>query len=216
MLYQAGLPATPERGPANGVPDHMRQTDLFEEPAGFPAGFRYAEALITAREEQDLVREIEGLPFKEFEFHGFFGKRRVVSYGWRYDFNHGGLQKTDDMPDFLLAVRERAAGLAGLPMEGLQQVLLTEYGPGAAIGWHKDRSVFGEVVGVSLLSACIFRLRRKAGGRWERTSLKLQPRSAYLLQGSVRTDWEHSIPAVDRLRYSITFRSIVERVPRQR
>jgi alkylated DNA repair dioxygenase AlkB len=194
----------------------MSQPDLFEGPAVFPAGFRYAERLVTVREEQELVREIEGLPFKEFEFHGFFGKRRVVPYGWRYDFNQGGLQKTEDMPDFLLAIRERAADFAALPAAGLRQVLLTEYHPGAASGWHKDRSVFGEVVGVSLLSPCTFRLRRKAGERWERMSLELRPRSAYLLQGPVRTNWEHSIPAVDRLRYSITFRNIVERARRQR
>lgn len=177
MLCQVTRRPPSERGSANGVSDHMRQPDLFEEPAGLPAGFRYAEGLITAGEEQDLVREIEGLPFKEFEFHGFFGKRRVVAYGWRYDFNHGGLEKTEDMPDFILAIRERAAEFAGLPAAGLQQVLLTEYRPSAAIGWHKDRSVFGEVVGISLLSPCTFRLRRKAGERWERLSLELQPRS---------------------------------------
>jgi alkylated DNA repair dioxygenase AlkB len=165
----------------------------------------------SAAEEQGLVRELEQLPFKEFEFHGFLGKRRVASFGWRYDFNHGGLQKTEDMPDFLLPIRDRAAAFASLTASDLQQVLLTEYRPGAAIGWHKDRSVFGEVVGISLLSPCTFRLRRKAGQGWERRSLELQPRSAYLLQGEVRTDWEHGIPAVDQLRYSITFRNIIER-----
>jgi alkylated DNA repair dioxygenase AlkB len=189
----------------------MSQPDLFQAPARLPAGLRYAADLISAAEEQGLVRELEQLPFKEFEFHGFLGKRRVVSFGWRYDFNHGGLQKTEDMPDFLLPIRDRAADFASLTAAALQQVLLTEYRPGAAIGWHKDRSVFGEVVGISLLSACTFRLRRKAGQGWERRSLELQRRSAYLLQGEVRTDWEHSIPAVDQLRYSITFRNIIER-----
>jgi alkylated DNA repair dioxygenase AlkB len=89
----------------------------------------------------------------------------------------------------------------------LQQVFLTEYRPGATIGWHKDRSVFGEVVGISLLSACTFRLRKKAHAGWERTSIELAPRSAYLLQGEVRCEWEHNIPAVSDLRYSITFRN---------
>ena len=129
----------------------MSQPDLFQAPARLPAGFRYATELITAAEEQGLVRELEELPFKEFEFHGLLGKRRIVSFGWRYDLNHGGLQKTEDMPDFLLAIRDRAADFASLTASALQQVLLTEYRPGAAIGWHKDRSVFGEVVGVSLL-----------------------------------------------------------------
>jgi len=33
-------------------------------------------------------------------------------------------------------------------------------------------------------------------------------RSAYLLRGPVRRDWEHSIPPLDQLRYSVTFRSV--------
>jgi alkylated DNA repair dioxygenase AlkB len=212
-VVSADTQALPERGPGEGVPTHMSQPDFFGEPERFPSGFRYTEGLITAREEQSLIREIAGLPFKEFEFHGFLGKRRVVSFGWRYDFNHGGLQKTVDIPDCLLPVRERAASFAGLAAAELQQVLLTEYRPGAAIGWHKDRWVFGEIVGVSL---CTFRLRRKVNERWERMSLELQPRSAYLLQGPVRTGWEHGMPAVSRLRYSITFRNIIIERDRRR
>jgi alkylated DNA repair dioxygenase AlkB len=89
----------------------------------------------------------------------------------------------------------------------LQQVLVTEYDAGAGIGWHRDKAVFGEVVGISLLSPCRFRLRRKAGTTWERVSLTAEPRSGYLLSGPSRTEWEHSIPEVDELRYSITFRN---------
>ena len=111
------------------------------------------------------------------------------------------VEATEDMPDFLLPLRERAAAFAGLEPAALQQVLLTEYGPGAGIGWHKDRSVFGEVVGISLLSPCVFRLRRRTAAKprpaWERRSLTLAPRSAYLLSGPARTDWEHSIPEVE-------------------
>jgi alkylated DNA repair dioxygenase AlkB len=182
---------------------------MLQQPE-YPAGFHYALEFISRAEERALVAHLQRLEFKPFEFQGFLGKRRVVSFGWRYDFNGRGLTKTEDMPDFLLPLRERAAGLAGLAPNDLQQVLLTEYQPGAPIGWHKDRSVFGEVVGVSLLSACTFRFRRKAGASWERSSLILAPRSAYLLHGPARTEWEHSIPAVAELRYSITFRNFRE------
>jgi alkylated DNA repair dioxygenase AlkB len=183
------------------------QRELFERPkAALPAGFKYQPDFISHDEEKNLAERIAALPLKEFEFQGFLGKRRIVSFGWRYDFNGGGLQKTEDMPDFLLPVRTKAAGFAGLEPDDLQQVLLTEYKPGVQIGWHKDRSVFGEVVGVSLVSACTFRLRRKIGTKWERTSIVAASRSAYLLSGPARTEWEHSIPAVPELRYSITFR----------
>lgn len=188
----------------------MQQADLFETASEYPAGLRYAPEFISRAEERRLIEHLQRLEFKPFDFHGFLGKRRVVSFGWRYDFNGGGLTKTDDIPDFLQPMRERAAAFAGLQPGDLQQVLLTEYQPGAPIGWHKDRSVFGEVVGISFLSACTFRFRRKAGAGWERSSLVLAPRSAYLLHGPARTDWEHSIPPVSELRYSITFRNFRE------
>jgi len=191
------------------------QANLFEAPApALPEGFTYCPRFLSQTEEQNLLKDVRDLPFREFEFHGFLGKRRIVSFGWRYDFNGGGLQRTDDMPEFLRTVREKSATFAGLPTSDLQQVLITEYRPDAAIGWHKDRSVFGEVVGISLLSSCIFRLRRRNETGWQRASLRLESRSAYLLAGSARTQWEHSIPAVDDLRYSLTFRNLKESLRR--
>lgn len=109
-----------------------------------------------------------------------------------------------------LPLRTRAAAFAGVAAADFQHVLITEYAPGAAIGWHKDKAVFAEVVGISLLSSCRFRLRREVNGKWQRAAIDLAPRSAYLLAGPARTEWEHSIPAVERLRYSITFRNFHE------
>ncbi len=177
------------------------------EPA-LPPGLRYEEDFVSAAEEKQLAERIAALPLKPFEFHGFEGNRRVTSFGWRYRFDGSGLEKAEAMPPFLLALRDRAAAFAGLAPEAFEHVLLTEYPAGAAIGWHKDKAVFGEVVGVSLGSQCVFRFRRPRGNVWERASLTVEPRSAYLLRGPSRTEWEHSIPAVDRLRYSITYRTL--------
>ena len=188
-----------------------QQADLFDRPGELPAGMRYASELISPGEERALVEELARLPFREFEFHGFLGRRRTVSFGWRYDFGGGGLQRADDMPAFLLSVRERAAAFAEIDPSALQHALLIEYAPGAGIGWHRDRPVFDDVIGISLLSPCTFRLRRKAGPKWERRTLAAQPRSAYLLRGPSRTEWEHSIPPLTTLRYSITFRSMARR-----
>jgi alkylated DNA repair dioxygenase AlkB len=187
------------------------QSDLFDAATALPEGMRYAAGLIGPEEEQALVRALAGLPFREFEFHGFLGKRRTVSFGWHYDFNGGGLKHASDIPDFLLPVRARAARFAGLDPSALEHALLIEYAPGAGIGWHRDRPQFGDVIGISLLAPCTFRLRRKAGARWERRSLTAEPRSAYLLRGPARTEWEHSIPPLETLRYSITFRSLARR-----
>ena len=185
------------------------QPTLFDPaPSRLPEGFRYQPDLITPDEEAGILRNVKMLPFRNFEFHGYVGKRRVISFGWRYDFNDRELQKADDIPEFLGPLRDRAALFAGIASAELQHALVTEYEPGAAIGWHRDKDVFGDVIGVSLLSACNFRLRKKVGTRWERASITAEPRSVYLLHGAARTEWEHSIPEVDRLRYSITFRSM--------
>lgn len=179
--------------------------------ADLPEGFRYKPELIGPADESALLASVRGLPFRDFEFHGYTGKRRVVSFGWHYDFSARHLQKADDIPDFLLALRPVAAAFAGLDPVELQHVLVTEYGPGAGIGWHRDKSVFGETIGVSLLSPCVLRLRRKAGvKRWERMNVNAEPRSAYHLSGPARAEWEHSIPSVEALRYSVTFRNLRE------
>jgi alkylated DNA repair dioxygenase AlkB len=176
-----------------------------------PQGFQYRPDLLSAPEEAELVERLRALPLKEFEFHGFTARRRTMSFGWHYDFSQARLLETDPIPDWLLPVRQRAAVFAGLPPDRLPHVLILEYSAGATIGWHRDKGTFGDVIGVSLLSACRFRLRRKVGERWERVSQTLEPRSVYLLRGPSRTEWEHSIPAVDALRYSITFRTLAGR-----
>lgn len=173
-----------------------------------PEGFRYQPELVTVEEERQLVHDIGQLPFREFEFHGYTGKRRTVSFGWQYDFTAARLRKVDDIPAFLLALRATAARFADLRAAELQQVLVTEYGAGAGIGWHRDKAVFGDVVGISLLAPCVFRLRREEPSGWARASVTAAPRSGYLLRGPSRTVWEHSIPPVDALRYSVTFRNL--------
>src|SRR5436305_4291869 len=168
---------------------------------------RYTPALISPGEERGLLKKISHLPFKEFEFHGFLGKRRTVSFGYHYDFNEGGL-KAGELPDFLRPLRKRAAEFAGLDPLALEHVLVIEYKSGSGIGWHRDRPQFGDVIGISLLASCTFRLRRKINATWIRRTLTAEPRSAYLLRGGSRTEWEHSIPPLETLRYSVTFRTL--------
>ncbi|HEX8233703.1 MAG TPA: alpha-ketoglutarate-dependent dioxygenase AlkB [Caulobacteraceae bacterium] len=184
------------------------QSSLFEPQPSLPEGFAYQAEFITRSDERALVAELERLPFRPFEFHGYLGKRRVVYFGHRYDFGGGGLGDAPEIPPFLLPVREKAAAFAGAQAGDLPHVLVTEYQPGAGIGWHRDRPEFGEVIGVSLAAPCLFRLRRKEGRSWRRASLTLEPRSAYRLSGPARAEWEHSIPPGGALRYSLTFRTL--------
>ena len=114
------------------------------------------------------------------------------------------------MPDFLLPVREKAAALAGEAPQSFTEALVMEYPAGAVIGWHRDAPKFGPtVLGVSLGGAARMRFKRTSpGGAIERAAIVLEPRSAYAMKGDARSSWQHSIPAVDVLRYSITFRSV--------
>ena len=189
----------------------QQQTDLFSPPPPrSPEGLAYRADIVAPDEEAGLARQAGELDLKPFEFRGYQGFRKVKAFGWRYDHNAQEVQRADDIPDFLLPLRVRIADLAGLEPEQLNHALVTEYRLGAGIGWHRDRPQFGEVVGVSLLSPCVLRFRRRRGAGWERAGLRAEPRSAYLLSGPARGEWEHSIAPLDELRYSITFRRLLK------
>ncbi len=192
-----------------------RQPTLFdpppEAPADLPEGLVYQPDFISAVEEAALIAGFAGLPFEAFQFRGYSAKRRVAYFGWRYDPQAGALGRDEDIPDFLLPLRDRCARFAGLAAADFGHVLINEYAPGAPIGWHRDRPQFDKVAGVSLGAAGLFRFRRAQGEGWARRSLPLAPRSAYLLEGPARWDWEHSLPPAPTLRYSVTFRSLAGR-----
>ncbi|HEU5135476.1 MAG TPA: alpha-ketoglutarate-dependent dioxygenase AlkB [Steroidobacteraceae bacterium] len=172
-----------------------------------PAGFVHGPDFISGTEEAELLAHAQALPFKPFAFHGWLGKRETVSFGWRYDFNDATMHAAPPIPEFLLPLRERAAIFARLPPDNLEQASVIRYDAGAGIGWHRDRPVFDKVVGVSLLTPCILRFRRREARGFARFAFDAQPRSAYLLSGEIRHDWEHSIAPMKALRFSITFRS---------
>jgi alkylated DNA repair dioxygenase AlkB len=185
------------------------QLNLFDPPAPtLPEGFAYRPELITPEEEQALAAAFEDLPFRPYEFQAYKANRLTVSFGWRYSADGRAVERAPPIPDFLEPVRARVAAFAGLPPEALEQSLVIRYPPGAPIGWHRDRPAFRTVMGVSLLTPALLRLRLKQGDGWIRASQRLEPRSAYLLSGPARGQWEHSIPPAQALRYSITFRTV--------
>jgi alkylated DNA repair protein (DNA oxidative demethylase) len=182
--------------------------DLFNAPV-LP-GLTSTSDFVTETEEQSLIAAIDAADLSPFRFQGWTGKRLTVSYGWNYDFDTGRLRRGDPLPDWLLPFRDRAALCAGLPRDDLVQALLIRYDPGAGIGWHKDRPVFEHVIGLSLGAPATMRFRRRRGDRFDRVNVSLDPRGAYHLSGASRHEWEHSIAEMDRTRWSVTFRSLVE------
>lgn len=153
------------------------QIELFASEPRLPPGFAYREDIITPAKEKALVEQIAGLPFKSFEFHGYLGNRRIVSFGWRYDYSARALDAAAPIPAFLVPLREQAARFAGIAAESLEHVLVTEYAEGAGIGWHRDKAEFADVIAVSLSAPCTLRFRRKKGTGWERASQRASTRA---------------------------------------
>ncbi|UFS70984.1 alpha-ketoglutarate-dependent dioxygenase AlkB [Geomonas sp. RF6] len=178
-----------------------------EKGGELPEGFLYQEDFLSEEEEQRLLRIFTELPFETFEYKGFQAKRRVLAYGWTYDFNTNKLSRAVEIPAFLLPLRERAALPAGVAADDFVEALLTEYGAGAQINWHRDLTIFGKIAGISLGSSCTFRFKPsdKEGAA---VSVVLAPRSLYVMEGVARWQYQHSIPPVKELRYSITFRTL--------
>lgn len=176
-------------------------------------GLLVGDELIGAPQEAALIERIKALSLTPFEFQGFTGKRLTTSFGWAYDFNHGRLAEAKPIPDWLLALRDRAARFAGIAPEDLVQALVIRYDPGAGIGWHRDRPVFDQIVGISLGAPAMLNFRQRTATGFRRVKVPLAPRGAYRLSGEVRSAWEHGIVAHDALRFSITFRSLAHRSP---
>jgi alkylated DNA repair dioxygenase AlkB len=176
------------------------------DPA-LPDGFSYRSDFLSIEEEGDLLARFDALRFRAFDFHGYIAKRRIVEYGIEYDFGSRRASATQPIPSFLNPYKDRAAAWAGLGPGEIAEAVITEYPEGAPIGWHRDVPQFETILGISIGSPCRLRFKPyKAKGKI--VSLTLEPRSAYIISGSARWAYQHSIPAVKLPRYSITFRTL--------
>lgn len=173
-----------------------------------PEGLRYLPDLLDVDEEGDLLDRLTSLEYGEVRMHGQVARRVVRHYGVNYAFESATVTPGEPVPVWLSGVHVKCADLLGVPVGALVEALVTRYPSGATIGWHRDAPAFGDVVGVSLASACGLRFQHGAGSQRRVFEQRLEPRSAYVLTGPVRTQWQHSIPAVAATRYSITFRTL--------
>jgi alkylated DNA repair dioxygenase AlkB len=186
-----------------------RQSDLFGAGDAMPEGFAYRDDVVSFADATTLVDIFATLPFKPFEFHGYLGNRRTVSFGWSYDYSGRALRKGEPLPNFLLPLQAKAGEFAGVPPSSLEQSTVIEYASGAGIGWHRDKPDFQDVLAFSFLEPCNLRFRRKRDDdKWDRAAITAAPRSLYLLRGEARSSWYHSIPPLKALRYSVTFRNL--------
>jgi len=187
---------------------------LFNILPELPEGFHYFPDFITEEEESNLVELIQKYPLKNMLFQGFEAKRKVISFGYDYHFDNRSLTKGVPIPEEFKPVILKAAAQLQIPAEKFEKVLLTEYGEGHVINWHRDAPVFEKIAGISLLSDCTFKLRPYDKSKQMRSSVKsfiAERRSLYLMEGEAKENWEHSIAPVKSIRYSITIRTLHER-----
>jgi alkylated DNA repair dioxygenase AlkB len=182
--------------------------DLFDAPP--IAGLRYQADVLTAAEEADAIERIRALDLSPFRFHGWTGKRLTHSFGWRYDFDDASFREADPLPEWLVPIRDKVGAFSGINPDAFVHALVVRYDPGAGIGWHRDRPLFEQVVGLSLGTPAVLRFRQRTPAGFRRASVAVERRSAYLLEGEARRQWVHSIAPGDQLRFSITFRTLSE------
>jgi alkylated DNA repair protein (DNA oxidative demethylase) len=178
---------------------------------GAPDGLFFETEILTPDEERAYLTVIRNLPFGPFRMHGVDAKRRVVRYGEHYVSGSAEMKPPSAFPASLEPLRERAAAVTSVPVAALSETLVTEYTPGAGIGWHRDSSPFGIIVGISFGAQCRMRFQRGEGIDHQTWSIELPSRSLYMLSGTVREDWQHCIPPVKEARYSVTFRTLGDR-----
>lgn len=187
----------------------MRQADLFATPS-LPEGMIYRRDFVSPTEEAQLLEHIHALPLMPARYRQYTARRRTVSFGAGYDFTHRQATPAQPIPDWLQWLRLRAAAWVALEPQALVQALVAEYQVGTPLGWHRDVPDYEVIVGVSLGGAARLRMRPypwSAQRRREVIAIELEPRSAYVLRGPSRWEWQHQVPPTKNVRYSITLRS---------
>jgi len=194
---------------ARGILVRVKQSDFFARGAALPEGFVYAANFLSAAEEAALLQELQALPFEAAPYRQWRARRRIVSFGGRYDFTLRELQAAAPIPPFLLPLRAAVAEWAGLSDTHIAHAMVAEYAPGAPLGWHRDVGEFEDIAGVSLAGCARMRLRPWPPRPRQRAAhvVELAPRSVYTLRGPARWAWQHAISPTKELRYSITFRT---------
>jgi len=184
---------------------------LFDISPVLPKGFAYNKNFINEEEEMKVVKCIEQLDLQKMKFHEYEAKRKVISFGQGWSFTEQRLKQGTPIPkDFDFLIDKIAAHLS-IPKELIAQFLVTEYPVGSVINWHRDAPPFDIIAGVSLLSDCTFKLRPHEKGKQTRSatiSLPVQRRSLYTMQDEAKSQWQHSTAPVEKVRYSLTFRTL--------
>jgi alkylated DNA repair dioxygenase AlkB len=182
--------------------------DLFASEA-LPSGLRYVPDFLSDDDEAHWLAAITALPFEPAPYRQYTARRRIVSFGGRYDFASNRLRAAPELPAHFEPLRARVAAAEGVAPTVLAQVLFTEYAPGTPLGWHRDTPEFELVAGISLAADCVMRWRRWPPEKGAPVlDLLVARRSLYVMRDEARWSWQHAVVPTTALRYSVTFRTL--------
>lgn len=174
-------------------------------------GFEYYPDFLNNEEELKLYNEISKLELHNLDYHGYKANRKIASFGYDYNFENNKLTKGKDTPVNLNFMVEKVAKHLCVEQNKFAELLVTEYPVGAVINWHRDVPQFQLIAGISLLADCTFHLRPYDKIKQTRASViafPVQRRSLYVIKGSARWNWQHSIAPVKQTRYSVALRTM--------
>lgn len=184
---------------------------LFDLSPEIPEGFSYYPGFISQEEEIKILDNIKHFDLQPMRFHEYEAKRKVIHFGKGWSFTQKKLVPGAELPSEFNFLIDRVAAKLNVTREHIAQFLITQYPVGSVINWHRDAPPFDMIAGVSLQSACSFRLRPHDKPRQTKNStlsFQVERRSLYIMQGSARSEWQHSIAPVDKIRFSLTFRTL--------
>lgn len=193
-------------------------------PARLPRGFSYHRDFLSLAEERELLAQLALLELKASQYHEYTALRKTASFSLGYGAASGRLLERPSAPEFLRDLAAKVAHFVGRDPRAFPAALVTEYPPGAPIGWHRDAPPFAVIYGVSLGADCSFRLRPHVdgGGTANRPAVRIdsselraatlkltaERRSLYVMAGESRSNWQHSIAPVKETRWSVTLRTL--------
>ncbi len=184
---------------------------LFPLENQWPDGFSYQENFISVEEENILLEVIQQQQLDTFIFQGFEAKRKFASFGFDYSFDKRALSKGKEIPPGFNFLIDKVGKYVDRKPKEFAELLILEYPAGAVINWHRDAPPFDIIIGISLMTDVVFKLRpydKSKQGRGSIMSIPVRRRSLYIMQGAARSEWEHSTAPVKEKRYSVTLRTL--------
>jgi alkylated DNA repair dioxygenase AlkB len=168
-----------------GTTIHTAQGSLFDPTEGLPHGLAYEAAFIERDEERALIDVIAALPLREARYKEYTARRRVYAFGSRFDFD-------------AYQLKPQPIGVLPAPLQSLRERL----------------AAWSGVAPDDFVHVMVAEYTPGTPLGWHRDAPDYELIAGVSLGSAARLRWQHSVPAVTALRYSVTMRTVREGLDR--